>query len=387
MGFGPFEPSEEANRDMTMSGIWTQSDQGWSLSSPEGFADEATLHDLIEKTPEMLPLSGTPTLVILGREVLLGSGYADLLGVETSGRPVIVEIKLADNNEARRAVVAQILAYAANLHGLSQQQLEDRVRNQLRQRDHATLADAVRSAQEDAFDADEFTAVLDEHLREGRFRLVFVLDAVPAELMTLVAYLEHVTDKLVIDLIAVNSFKVGGTSAVLPQRVTPERHDVTVEKTRRKDSGTLYPGSDRFEATISQAPPQSREALHRLLEWARGLEERGYVTLETYEGKGAKRFTLLPRLIVDRRGLVTIWNDEGASIQFWRSVFERKAPDFIERIGQLANTRVGQGNTIREFSEQLLEALTEAYQQAATGNVADPSTPSFAWAPGHLGTS
>ena len=144
VSFAPFELPEEVNRDMTMSGIWTQSDQGWSLSSPEGFADEATLHDLIEKTPEMLPLSGAPTLVILGREVLLGSGYADLLGVETSGRPVIVEIKLAYNNEARRAVVAQILAYAANLHGMSRQQLEDRVRNQLRQRDHATLADAVR---------------------------------------------------------------------------------------------------------------------------------------------------------------------------------------------------------------------------------------------------
>ncbi len=90
------------------------------------------------------------------------------------------------------------------------------------------------------------------------------------------------------------------------------------------------------------------------------------MTLETYEGRGAKRFTLLPRLIVDRRGLVTIWNDQGASIQFWRSVFERKAPDSIEWIGQLANTRVGQGNTIREFSEQLLEALNEAYEQAAT---------------------
>ncbi len=358
--------SEEGDRDMTMSGIWTQSGEDWSLIPPEGFADEATLHDLIEKTPEMLPLSGTPTLVILGREVLLGSGYADLLGVETSGRPVIVEVKLAYNNEARRAVVAQILAYAANLHGMSRQQLEDRVHNHLRQRDHATLLDAVRSAQEDAFDVDEFTAAVDEHLREGRFRLVFVLDDVPAELMTLVAYLEHVTDKLVIDLVAVNSFTIGSTEAVLPQRVTPERHEVTVEKTRRKDSGTLYRGSDRFEATIQQAPPHNREALHRLLEWARGLEEQGYVTLETYEGKGAKRFTLLPRLIIERRGLVTIWNDGGASIQFWRSVFKRKAPDSIKRIEQLANTRVGQGNTIREISDELLEALTEAYEQAAT---------------------
>ena len=153
---------------------------------------------------------------------------------------------------------------------------------------------------------------------------------------------------------------------MLPQRVTPERHEVTVEKTRRKESGTLYPGCDRFEATINQAPAESREALHRLLEWARGLEERGFVKLETYEGKGAKRFTLLPRLMVEKRGLVTIWNDGGASIQLWRSVFDRKAPDFIERIGRLAKTEVGQGNTIREFSEQLLEALTEAYEHAAT---------------------
>ena len=71
-------------------------------------------------------------------------------------------------------------------------------------------------------------------------------------------------------------------------------------------------------------------------------------------------------MIVEKSGLVTIWNDGGASIQFWRSVFDRKAPDFIERIGRLAKTEVGQGNAIWEFSEQLLEALTEAYEHAAT---------------------
>ena len=275
-----------------MSGIWTQDDEGWSLSPPEGFADEATLHGLIEKTPEMLPLSGAPTLVILGREVLLGSGYADLLGIETSGRPVIVEIKLAYNTEARRAVVAQILAYAASLHGTSRQQLEDRVRNGLRQRGHGTLEDAVRSVQEDAFDADEFTAT-GRALAGRSVRLVFVLDAVPAELMTLVAYLEHVTDKLVIDLVAVSSFNVGGTSAVLPQRVTPERHEITVEKARRKDSGTLYPGSNRFEATISQAPPQSREALHRLLSWAATLRNDAASHsrhTKAREGSGSRSF-------------------------------------------------------------------------------------------------
>ena len=350
---------------MTLPGIWTQDDAGWKLSRPEGFPDEATLHGLIEETPEMLPLSGAPPLLILGREVSLGSGYADLVGVEISGRPVIIEVKLAHSSEARRAVVAQILAYAANLHGTTREQLEGRSRNSLRQRGHESLVDAVASVQEDAFDEDEFTEALDEHLSEGRFRLVFVLDSVPAELMTLVAYLEHVTDKLIIDLVAVNSFDLGGTSVVLPQRVTPERHEVTVEKTRRKESGTLYPGGEKFEEMISRSLPESHEMLHRLLEWARDLERRGYIELSTYEGVGAKRYTLLPRLVGVGAGLVTIWNDGGASLSFWRSVFERRAPDFIERVEGLAGIRIGKGNTTQNISESLLEALTEAYAEAA----------------------
>ena len=350
---------------MTMSGIWTEDGDGWTLSPPEGFRDEATLHGLIEQTPEMLPLSGAPPLLILGREVPLGSGYADLVGVETSGRPVIIEVKLAQNNEARRAVVAQILAYAANLHGTTREQLEDRFGESLKKRGHESLVDAVQSVQENPLDDDEFTAALDEHLREGRFRLVFVLDTVPTELMTLVAYLEHVTDKLVIDLIAVNSFDVGGAAVVLPQRVTPERHEVTVEKTRRKESGTLYPGSEKFEAMISRASPESHEALRRLLRWARGLERSGFVNLSTYEGVGAKRYTLLPRLGVGGVGLVTIWNDGGAYVQFWRSVFERRAPGFIERIEELSGIRVGKGNSTQDISDELLNALTEAYAEAA----------------------
>ena len=350
---------------MTSSGIWTRNDEGSQLSQPEGFPDEATLHSLIEKTPEMLPLAGAPPLLVLGREVPLGSGYADLLGVETSGRPVIIEIKLAQNNEARRAVVAQILAYAANLHGTTREQLEDRFGTDLRRRGYETLVDAVRSVQEEALDADEFTTSLDEHLREGRFRLVFVLDDVPAELMTLVAYLEHVTDRLMIDLVAVNSFDVGGTSVVLPQRVTPERHEVAVEQKRRGKSGTLHPGSKRFEKSISQAPPESHESLHRLLRWARSIEKQGWVRLTTSEGKGARRFTLRPLLVVENVGLVTIWNDRGAYLQFWRGVFEKKAPRFIDRIEKLAGTRVGQGNTTSNISEDLLKALTEAYEHAA----------------------
>jgi RecB family endonuclease NucS len=72
----------------------------------------------------MLPLSGSPRVVVLGREVQLGTGYADILAVEDNGRLVVIEVKLAKNSEARRAVVAQVLAYAAYLHGMQVAGLE-----------------------------------------------------------------------------------------------------------------------------------------------------------------------------------------------------------------------------------------------------------------------
>ena len=61
----------------------------------------------------------------------------------------------------------------------------------------------------------------------------------------------------------------------------------------------------------------------------------------------------------------TIWNDGGAYLQFWRSVFERNAPSFIEQIESLPEIQIGQGNTTREISDELLDILTEAYKAAA----------------------
>src|SRR4051812_34532352 len=126
-----------------MSAIWQQVGDRWKLLDRVGFPDEATLHRLVEKSPEILPLSGKPQLAVVGREVSLGSNKADLIAVETTGRPVILEIKLANNAEARRAVVAQVLTYAAFLHKLSQERLETEIlERHLRDRGLASLTEA-----------------------------------------------------------------------------------------------------------------------------------------------------------------------------------------------------------------------------------------------------
>ena len=65
----------------------------------------------------MVPLAGSPRLTVLGREVRLGTGSADLLAVESTGRLVIIEVKLAEDAESRRAVVAQVLSYTGGPAG------------------------------------------------------------------------------------------------------------------------------------------------------------------------------------------------------------------------------------------------------------------------------
>ncbi len=42
-----------------------------------------------------------------------GKLLRDVVGIEPSGRSVVIEVKLARHSEARRAVIAQTLAYAA----------------------------------------------------------------------------------------------------------------------------------------------------------------------------------------------------------------------------------------------------------------------------------
>ena len=149
-----------------MTGIWTNTGDGWGLADSQQFPDEATLQGLVAENPQLLPLAGSPRLFTLGREIRLGTGYADVLAVEASGRPVIIEVKLARNAEARRAIVSQVLAYAAFLHGYDVEALgQGPLRNAMTDAGYGSIAEAVAAQdQESAVDEAEFVSALQEHL-------------------------------------------------------------------------------------------------------------------------------------------------------------------------------------------------------------------------------
>lgn len=252
-----------------MTAIWEKADSGWKTLVPAGFPDEKALHGLVEDAPELLPISGSTRLTIVGREVPIGSGFADLVAVEPDGRIVIIEVKLAKSSESRRAVVAQVLSYAAFLQGTGRESFEqDLAGAYLQAKGWPSLAEAVRASTQDAaFDAEALAAGIERSLVLGAFRLVLVLDDAPPELVRLVGYLELIGEHLVIDLITVTSYDVGGRRILVPQRVEPDRQfdKQPVPKSRQAAGYLAADSGAEFEKMIGSAHSlrAARAGLHR----------------------------------------------------------------------------------------------------------------------------
>ena len=263
-------------------------------------------------------------------------------------------------------MLRRVLAYAAYLDGMTTVLLEERLRDQLQGAGHATILDAVvASDQEGTIERDGFTNALNDHLKEGRFRLVIVLDEAPPELTTLVAYLEHVTDdKLVIDLVVVSNFDIGGAPVMIPQRVTPERHEAVVEQTqstgRRRDPPDRYPGIEKFEDLFGD--PLS-DKVDETLQWARDLEERGLASLRTTIGRRNQTLHLRPK---GESGGLTLWRSgekNDVEVMTWaKSVFKRKAPDSSKEMQELS---FDEQDDALPVNAETLEVLTRAFEQAS----------------------
>lgn len=353
-----------------MTAIWLEQDGGtWSLQPSAQYENEQALHDIVVSTPELLPLSGSPRLTVIGREVRLpSSGYADVIAFEPDGRPVIIEVKLKNNAESRRAVVAQTLSL---LHGIGREDLEENIL--IKHLDGRSLFERVReSTQDEDLTQSEFETSLETHLAEGSPRVVVVLDEAPAELIDLMGYLEAVTTGLSLDLIVVNSYQIGGHRIAVPQRLDPEHRPESAVSSRlrprrRATAGHLEFGVQAFRDLIGETPEQYQSDLTLMANWVEELASTvGGVTAETW--LGVEDVSLLPRFRDEKVGLVSLWRYAGGkpAISFWRSVFERRAAEAIPEVERLIGKRIGQGNTTSHVTPELLSVLRNAYEVGAT---------------------
>jgi hypothetical protein len=352
--------------------LWHQSKEGWGLLPPTGYPDEQTLHNLIESTPGILPLSGQPRLTIIGKEVNLAGNKADLIAIDEHGGIVVIEVKLKTNPEARRAVIAQVLTYAAALNAMSVVDLENRCSGYLATKGFGSILAAMEDALQGGHQSDQATlsTQMAESLKSGAFRLVIVLDQAPPELITLVGYLDTVANELTLDLITIAAYTVGDEQVIVPQRVEPSKMDhghneTPTPKPKPQTHTTEYvPGSSTFRASIETATPENRPQLEVLTSWAERLEAEGLAQLMTTIGKS--RWTLRVQLPGTDTCIALVWNQNGGSLSMYRSVIEKYAPNCLEAIANASlPVQLESPTSVKLPSPALLDTLTQAYREAA----------------------
>lgn len=194
--------------------------------------DEGWLQSLLHRHPEILPIGRIePDFGILAsvcRELPLvfgagRTGDVDNLMMTTDGGLVLVETKLWRNPEARRAVVAQAMDYAAATFRLDYGGFEAAVRRARRRMAEPDLSLFELVGKGAGRDESAFVDAVSRNLRLGRAIVAVVGDGIREDIRPLAEMLQsHAGDRFTFALIelAVYETPAAGTRIVVPSILT-----------------------------------------------------------------------------------------------------------------------------------------------------------------------
>ncbi len=193
------------------------------------YATEDLLQELIAEYPELLAgdqidPEDPPRWLLVTREAgVPDAAHAsdrwslDHLLLDHRATPTLVEVKRSSDSRIRREVVGQMLEYAANA---TRYWPMDRIRTMAAARSGGAdaLDERVRRLIDPAVgpdatvDVEAYWQRVEENLREGKLRLLFVADELPRELRRLVEFLnEHMPS---IEVLGVEVRQYGGNSSL-----------------------------------------------------------------------------------------------------------------------------------------------------------------------------
>jgi hypothetical protein len=183
----------------------------WREPSVDRYSDETELQALIEGAPDLLP-GGVEPLAI-AREVAVSSGYIDIVGVEPSGQIVLCECKLEANENSRRKVVGQLLAYAGAIWEMD----PDEFIEAFSQRVNEPLVDAVRELGGDDWSEEQFRRGLACCLESGSLRLVVAVDSISEGLKKTLRFLnEHSSHEVEFLALEIGYTRDGDIEIIVP---------------------------------------------------------------------------------------------------------------------------------------------------------------------------
>lgn len=238
-----------------------------------------------------------------------GGGWwaVDHLAVDQDAIPTFVEVKRASDTRARREVVAQMLDYAANGSAFWTPEL---LRGWFEGDDPAEaterLIDLLDAPEEDDPEdaAQAFWQKVGTNLRDGRIRLVFVADEIPASLKRLVEFLNEQMSRVEVLALEIRQYRAddNASGALVPRLIgQTSRAQDTKERSafapRRSGRWTTEEVMD----AVAEAGDEAAAVAAAVRDWALanphveivggiGVKDRGFtVTADTGPGPSRRR--------------------------------------------------------------------------------------------------
>ena len=243
--------------------------------------DERWLQERLFAHPSLIPFEELEPAfrgsVAVAMEVGVRSGSIDLLYVTPDGLLTVAETKLWRNPEARRAVVSQLIDYAAELAKLDYESLVVAVRRATDAVGDPLVDGLVRAGH--AVDPARFHDAVSRNLRLGRFLLLAVGDGIHEGVAAMADFLQgqpHLGFSL--RLVEMAVFEIGdpsdGTLLIQP-RVVARTQEVTRSVVRFEGEGRVAVSTPAPPAT--DVAPSGRTSITEA-EFFRRLADDGEAT-------------------------------------------------------------------------------------------------------------
>lgn len=319
--------------------------------------NEDWLQNLIHAHPDLVPAGDIEAcfdnLIPVLREFPLPSGYLDNFYMTPDGYPVLVEVKLWKNQEARRKVVAQILEYAKDFAALSYEDINKEIRKQIKNQKwganplHEMVAASMSAPPEERLFVDRVS----RNLREGRFLLLVLGDGIREGMAALADYLMHHSLRYAFGMVEIRLFTMpDGNVLALPQVLaktqTIERH-VTVVTTQ--DGGLSVKPAPIVSETVEKTSLSTDDFYELMAEndpqnvvWLKDLLNK-LADLPIDVQPGSRGESLMIKMPVPDGGQIQFMLVTPIAAQFWGipnkewkdPAWKRLALDYLEKISSL----------------------------------------------------
>jgi len=371
------------------SGIFIiQADGHLVEMSEQPYDSESLLQELLAKYPNLLAGDQINNLnprrwLLISREAALPAEEdgpnrwsVDHLFLDQDGIPTLVEVKQSSNTDVRRKVVGQTLDYAAN--AVVYWPVEE-IRKLFAQTCEAQALDPDLTLKEflgTSENPDEFWLKVEKNLSDGKLRMLFVADKIPAELRRIVEYLNGQMSPTEVLAIEIKQFTGESLTSLIP-RVIGQTEAASYKKDKNAVPGRQWDETSFFEELESRRGKEESEIARKIFEWARDKLPSFWWGNGRYDG------SFVP--ILDHKGIsyypIAIWTYGKIEVQFqWlrsRPPFDNqsKRMEFLEKLNQIQGISIPSDridrrpsiplSTFRDDSafEQLIEALDWAVQE------------------------